>query len=342
MEAADRPTTAALDYESGLQSDPYGRHPFQVLRRLEALYRLFPRIGTSRRAKDDFLRLRQAPIMGFAPSSIRAFERRGDKPPVLSLYGFGLFGPSGPLPLHLTDHAIHQTRSGDDSFEAFANIFHHRLLGLFYRAWASAEPTVQRDREGEDAFASFVASIAGLDLDTNPERQPLPSEALLRYVGHLSCPTRHPEGLRSILGDYFEVPVRVEEFVGQWEDLPESYRCRLGESEETGCLGETLTLGGTTWSRTGRFRLVIGPLGQEDYLKFLPPSESVERLIALVRAYIGEELAWDLRLIINRSEIPEFRLGGSSQLGFNCWLRTKPLAENPSDFLITPLERDHE
>ena len=60
---------------------------------------------------------------------------------------FGLLGPNGPLPLHLTEYARERLRhAGDPTLSRFLDIFHHRFLALFYRAWAQAQPHVNRDR----------------------------------------------------------------------------------------------------------------------------------------------------------------------------------------------------
>ena len=46
-------------------------------------------------------------------------------------------------------------------------------------------------------------------------------------------------GGRASLRGFFGMPVRLQQFVGQWIELPESSRCRLGASPETGALGQT-------------------------------------------------------------------------------------------------------
>ena len=57
----------------------------------------------------------------------------------------GLFGPQGALPLHLTAYALERRdRANDRTFVDFCDIFHHRLLCMFYWAWADARPQVPR------------------------------------------------------------------------------------------------------------------------------------------------------------------------------------------------------
>jgi len=288
----------AADYQRELEQTPHGRHLFQVLRRLENIYRNQPRIGRAARAAADPVRLRQEPSLAFAPSMIHSFRRQDSRGPAeLSVFSFGLFGPNGPLPLHLTEYARERMRKGDSAFKEFVDIFHHRLMGLFYRAWANAQPEVQADRPEDDRFAFYLGTLAGLALEASEQNPALPDSARLHYTGQLGCPTRHPDGLRSIIADYFDVSI---------------------------------------WQCQDKFRIVIGPLTEHDYLRLLPPSESVDRLRDLVRSYVGDEFDWDVRLILDRDDVRPCVLGQRNQLGFNSWLISGKLQENPQDYLMDP------
>ena len=135
-----RTATRTLDLVRELERDPYRFSFFQALRRLEAENRDRPRLGESTRAAEDPIRLGQKPSMAFASSPLAAFERgkegRADR---LDVLFFGLFGPNGPLPNHLTEYAHDRIRNAKDTtFSRFADLFHHRMLSLFYRAWANA------------------------------------------------------------------------------------------------------------------------------------------------------------------------------------------------------------
>ena len=57
------------------------------------------------------------------------------------------------------------------------------------------------------------------------------------------------------------------------------------------------------------------------------------RLRAWVRSYVGEEYAWDARLILARPEVPEARLGGPTRLGWTTWIGT-PGAADPADLQL--------
>jgi len=81
--------------------------------------------------------------------------------PAVLVYFSGLFGPNGPLPLHLTQLALDRQRQGDFTLTNFANIFHHRFLCFFYRAWSCTRVAPDLDRPGHQRFATFIASFFG-------------------------------------------------------------------------------------------------------------------------------------------------------------------------------------
>ena len=148
MASPDRTAAYAVELFEALRRAPHAFHFFQALRRLECLYRDQPRLGKSTQLADDPVRLAQEPSLIFAPATLATFEPGGDgKLPRLSEYFLGLFGPHGPLPTHLTEYARDRWRNhGDRTFAWFADVFHHRMLCLFYRAWADTQPTVSFDR----------------------------------------------------------------------------------------------------------------------------------------------------------------------------------------------------
>ena len=338
MAGEDRTASHAVAL-GALQREPYNFDFYQALRRLECVYREKPRLGESARAAEDPVRLGQRPDLAFAPSSLASFEAGGDgRLPRLSVLFFGLFGPNGPLPLHLTEYARDRMRNAEDpTFARFADLFHHRMLSLFYRAWANAQPTVNFDRPDSDRFAVYVGSLFGMAMPSLRGRDAVSDLTKLHYAGPLACQARHAAGLQGVLADFFKIPVEIEEFVGQWVDLPEDGRWRLAESPETGTLGRSATVGARIWECQQKFRIAFGPIGLADYLRLLPGSDSLKRLVALVGNYIGHELTWDVNLILRKQEVPPLVLGGTAQLGWTTWLANRPFERHVDDLLLDPL-----
>ena len=328
---ADRPARVGHLLDS-IAAQPWDWNYFQALRLIECRFPASPRLGTAPRPADEPVRLGQEPSLSFAPASLAGLaSSRDGRPPRLSVCFLGLFGPNGPLPLHLTEYARNRLlHAGDASFARFADLIHHRFLSLFYRAWAQAQPCVSLDRPQQDRFAVYLGSLCGLGLESLRGRDAMPDHAKLHHAGLLARQVRNAEGLAALLTGCLGLPVEVEQFVGHWMALRERDHSRLGRS---GVLGVGATLGGQVWDRQHKFRLLVGPLSLADYESLLPDGSGIEALLAAVRHYAGLEYDWDMRLILQAQEVPCLRLGGRQRLGYSSWLGRRG-SEQAADELV--------
>jgi type VI secretion system protein ImpH len=327
---------AASDLLARLAAAPWSWSFYQAMRRLEAHYRDRPRFGRSGRPAQDAVRLGQDPSVVFAPATLAAWEAgQSGRPDRLLVHFFGLFGPDGPLPLHLTEYARDRRRNfRDPTFQRFADIFHHRALSLFYRAWANARPTVSFDRPEQDRFALYVGALMGLGTEFVRHRDAMPDLTKLHFAGHFAGQTRHAEGLAAILSAFFRMPVRIESFIGAWLALDRRDRTGLGDSPRTASLGRTAVLGGRVWSRQHKFRVVFGPLALPEYLRLLPGGASFHRLIPVVRNYAGDALIWDVNLILKADEVPPLQLGRHGRIGWTTWLMPRRAPTDAADLFL--------
>jgi type VI secretion system protein ImpH len=320
---------------------PHAFDLFHLLRHIDALCPDRPHLGTSGRPAQDVLRIGQVPTMGFAPAALAELQPGdGSSPPLLRTYLFGMFGPNGPLPLHLTEYAHSRAiHHGDHGVVRFIDTLHHRLATLLFRAWAASEPTVSHDRPQQDDFARQVASLAGYGMASLRDRDAMPDLAKLHFIGRLASHARNNEGLEAIVGGFFDVPVQVEEFVPGWVTLPAAAQCRLGEDPATCTLGSTATAGGRIRLHHHRFRLCIGPLTLLDYQRLLPGRPATQRLVPIVRNYVGDELGWSANLLLLAHEVPQIRLGQAGQLGWTSWIGTRRSREPAADLSVDPVSR---
>jgi type VI secretion system protein ImpH len=322
MAGHERDATAALRRLAALSADPTRYHLFMALRLIEAAHPGRPRLGRSSRPAEDPVRIGQPPEMAFPPSTVAGYApARGGRPAALSQRLLGVFGPNGPLPLHLTEYARSRQRNhADPTFAAFADAFHHRMAGLLYRAWASAEPAPAADRPEDDDFGRRLDALSGHAGAALGNRDAMPDLARRHFTGLLAAGPRHAEGLTAILGAFFRVPAHVESFVGGWLELEPEDRWRLG----TGTLGSSTPIGARVWSREAAFRIRLGPMPLSDYLRLLPGGDSFRRLVATVRAYAGDVLDWEANLVLAAGEVPETRLGRAGALGHTAWIGRRP------------------
>ena len=336
MAGASGDTASALI--EALRENPYAFDFFQAARRLECAHPDKPRIGTSPRPSADPVRFRQHPSLAFAPSTIHSVVPGPHSGcPVVSVNFFGLFGPNGPMPLHLTEYVHDRTLNAHDrTLAGFVDMFHHRFISLFYRAWALNQKMVSHDRPGEDRFAAYVGSFFGIGMPSFRNRDRVPDVAKLHFSGHLAAQTRHADGLASLLADYFGMPADVLPFRGEWIPLPADCYCRLGESPATGTLGSTAVCGTRTWQAEHKFRIRLGPMGLRDYERMLPEGASFARLRDWVRNYAGDALAWDAQLVLKREEVPPTKLGAAGRLGWNTWMLSGPADRDRDDLVVRP------
>ena len=199
------------------------------------------------------------PDLSFAPAPLASFEAGQDgRPPRLQVRLFGLLGPNGPLPLHITEYARERLRhAGDPTLSRFLDLFHHRFLALFYRAWAQAQPHVNRDRPNDDRFAVYVGAFLGMSPAAFRDRDTLPDLAKFFHVGALIRHVRNAEGLD-----------------GHPRAASSACRCGSRSSSATGCrwatgertylqregatLGSGAVLGSRVWDRQHKFRIHLG------------------------------------------------------------------------------------
>ena len=311
---------------------------FQVLRLIENAHPQLPRIGASLRPRDDAVRFGQDPALIFHPTMLGQYMgASADARARLAVNFFGLLGANGPMPTHLTEYVRERLRHGDDAtLMAFFDVFHHRMLALFYRARASAEPVISLDRADGDRFSVFVGSLFGIGAPSLRERDDIGDFAKLHFAGLLANKARPASGLASILRAYFKLPLQIEQFVGHWMRLPPDIQSRIGRQKDGNRLGASLVLGRSVWDCQHKFRIVIGPMGYDDYRRLLPGGDSLKRLQAWVKTYVGLTLDWDVRLILKKEQMPPLKLGGTTRMGWTTWLTSTAPSRNPNQLLINP------
>lgn len=295
-----------------------GSFDFHVaMRRMEAAFPDKPRLGQAVRPADEPIRLGQAPTLAFEPTAVTAFDApQGDTPARLLVSFLGLWGPNGPLPIHFTEYARERDKNaGDHTLVSFVDVFHHRMLLLFHRAWAQTQPTAGLDRSDVDDFGKYLGALFGLGFEGTRNRDGSPDRAKLFYAGRFAAPARSAEGLRDIIADFFGMPTKIEEFIGDWLTLPVDCRWRMGEPGASH-LSRNAVLGSRIWSRTDRFRIVLGPLSQSDLNRMRPGSEGMSALLSLVRLYTNDEWGWDVRLTLDAGAAAPMSLGHGARLGW--------------------------
>ncbi len=334
MASEIRNPTYALDL--GFLENPAGLSFYQAARRVECAASDKPRLGYASRSADDPIQFCQEPSLGFALAALQRYAppKKSGKPRLMVNF-FGLLGPNGPMPLHITEYVHNRELNHDDhTLARFLDIFNHRMISLFYRAWACNRQTVSYDRPMEDRFSDYIGSLFGIGQNSCRDRDEVPDMAKLHFSGHLACQTRHAAGLCAILQDFFGIKVSIKEFIGQWITFPEKYRCRLGQSPDNATVGVNAVVGSQTWDCQQKFRIRLGPMSLKDYERMLPGGKSFARLKAWVRNYVGDALGWEVQFVLKAGEVPAVRLGETGCLGWTTWLQNRPFEIDSDDLIL--------
>jgi type VI secretion system protein ImpH len=302
-------------------------------------------VGRFGEPAEEVVRFATPTAVGFPPSEIAELEdASSDGPARMTVNFMGLTGPQGMLPLDYSLYATTRARVGDRALKEFLGLFEHRVISLFYRAWAksraevqfqAASPATADSPAARDALTTRLLAIVGLDSPGLVDRLAVSDESLLYYAGLLALPSRSATALEQLISDYFDVPCDVEQFVGAWYPLDQKAQTALGNDD--GFLGGGAVAGDEVWDQQGRVRVRIGPLTRRRYTEFLPGGELHEALRALTRFFANDQFDFEIQLVLARDEAPPCRLDAESEplpLGWCTWLRTSPLERDPDDALF--------
>ncbi len=326
-----------LPLDEKLFEHPYQFDFFQAVRLLGLILN-DRNLGGSDLPSEEIVRFKVRQSLEFPASSIHSLDTDND-PPRLTVSFFGLTGFQGILPHHYTEHLIARGMEKDFAMAEFLDIFNHRLISFFYGAWEKHHFPVRfqfaKVRGQSDKITRYLLDFIGLGTHGLQERLTFSEHDLLFYAGLLAQAPHSAVALRSILRDYFGVPVEIEQNVGAWYALPSDEWCDLQGSGIRNKLGEGAMAGDAVYDPQAGIRIVVGPLSLEKFLAFLPVGDAAPKLQDIVRIFIGNSMIAEWQPILNSKEVPWCRLGDETvagpRLGWTAWLKTEEFLEPASD-----------
>ena len=332
---------AAAEVIADLRNEPWSFEFFQMVRLLERFGAGKP-VGQFDKPEDEAVRFSSNPALVFPPSQIHSLDWPEDGQPRLSVNFMGLIGQLGVLPLPYTEWINDRIRAKDQTLREFLDLFHHRLLSLFYQAWEKYRFPVPFERGRNDRFTRYLLDFIGVGTDGLRHRQSVEDEASVFYTGLLALQPRSATALRQILQDYFHVPVEVDQFVGTWRPIPKTNQTQPGDERE---YSEQLSLGAIAgdevWDQQSSARLMLGPLTLSQYLDFLPTGTAYKPLCDLTAFFTRREIDFELQLILRRDQTPGIILDYESpkdscepMLGWTTWVKNAPLSRDPSETIL--------
>jgi type VI secretion system protein ImpH len=345
--ATESRRTAATVAEA-LEHEPWRFEFCQAVRLLEAMAhhaarsdtapRLAP-VGHTAASANELVRFRSVLSRSFPAAEIAAVTLGTDEEPGarMQVAFLGLTGPLGVLPEYYLDLLYRQVRLRDSALRDFFDLFNHRTVSLYYRAWEKYRPVITHERArrgaGADPLSRLLESLVGMGTAGHAGRLACGEQAVLAYAAHFAHAPRSAWALQTLVQDFFRVATEIEPFVGRWLSLAEDQCSRLPGGDvpdgQFNRLGRGTMLGTRAWDEQGKFRLRLGPMPYRRFARFLPDSgmsdSDLAALCSLVRMYAGLDHEFDVCLVLAAAAVPRLTLGRARDgftplLGWNTWL----------------------
>ena len=321
-----------------LEKEPYCVQFFQAVRLMERLYPVRKPVGLFVSPSTEVVQFSSVPTLAFPASEIHNIEFGKDGQPRLFVNFMGLCAAVGVLPHAYTEFLLERTRAKDRSPAEFFDLFNHRMISLFYRGWQKYRFYIAYERTGanDDVISRRLLDLIGLGVPSLTRRMEIADEACLYYEGLLSQRRPTAQGLKQLLEDYFDVPVKIEQFTGTWRRLPPENRSVLADSGAF-CerLGMGTIVGDEVFDQHGAVTIRMGPMSFDRYREFLPGARASIELRSWLRLFANREFDFVIRLMLDRKEVPQMKLGSEGAeapcLGLVSWMRNRPLDRDPDE-----------
>jgi type VI secretion system protein ImpH len=322
--------------------EPYKFEFFQLVRILERSF-----LGKRKTVghygvlpEEEIARFRSNLSFEFPASEVNEIRLNDDEIPEVVVNFMGMLGLLGAMPMRYSELAAERVRYGDRALWDFLDIFTHRAVSLFYRAWEKYRFPVNYER-GNDNFTYYLFCLIGLGTESlRPGRIGIDDEALLPYAGLIAQRPHSAISLKNIISDYFEVPVEILQFQGQWIELGEENSTRLGQNNSI--LGLNAVIGTRIWDSQSKFRVRIGPIGFKKFQAFLPVGDAYRPLREMIRFIVGLEFDFDIQLRLLAKEVPSTILTTKAKrrpmLGWTSFLKSKPFTQDDEQLILGDFE----
>ncbi len=281
-------------------------------------------LGKALTPREEPVRFYVKPGFKFPPSDISNLTQTDEKEPVAMEVAFlGLIGPSGILPYWYNELAMERGRQKDSSMTSFFDLFHHRLISLFYLAWEKYRLAEVYLPGARDRISRCFLSYIGLATPGLTKRIGLSEESLLFYSGHLSKCVPSAAAIEATVEYFSGAAARVEQFIDRIIYFDPEDQTQLGMAN--GQLGVDAVCGNSAKENQTKFRVDLGPMGYEDFLCFMPTGKRLRPIFALTQYMVGIEYEFEIGLVLKREEVPPCALGMSApappRLGWSTWIK---------------------
>jgi type VI secretion system protein ImpH len=313
------------------------------VRAVQHVHRLTPHnvpVGELGPPSREAIRFLHDPSMAFATSDIVRFDprviRNGIPFAQITSSFLGLLGTVSPLAMYFTEEILRETDDEQTIVRDFLDIVHHRVLSLAYRTWKKYRFASGFRSDGADVFTRRAMSFVGVDGHVGRPPEGLSPQRLLSLAHILSMMSRPPRSLERILHELIPgARSQVVSFIGRRVTLADDQICRLGKQSST--LGVDMTVGKTVLDRSGRFRVVIGPLPHSLFQSLMPGGAAFAPLRQVIEQFSRGTLEPEVELRLDDSARLQFQLGGANtaSLGVTTILPSRDARPTRARFVLS-------
>jgi type VI secretion system protein ImpH len=271
------------------------------------------------RLPESDVRFLQNTSLQFPQQEFSAVEHDDSEQQVTVLTNFlGLLGATGTLPVHYTEDVLHQLKAKNYAQKDFYDIFHQRIMELFYAANQALAPIIDADtvnlkQNEQSAIQRYLCYLLGIDYQTD--------NAALQHNVFYANPTPSAAKLEQILqaNTLFDINVRQNRPVT--ESIPALYCNYLDHTRpQNMVLNETFVLGTRARFDHVYFSIMVIAKDFAEFVRLKRDTKIIETIKQHAHAYAGNAFKFNIDIDLAKQLQQPMYLSSQAYLGASSFL----------------------
>ncbi|MDO6548650.1 type VI secretion system baseplate subunit TssG [Pseudoalteromonas carrageenovora] len=289
-------------------------------------------VGYDSSPKQELIKFTATQKFGYPGNAITKLEETGFEDGMhkvnMQVSFMGLTGCSGALPQFYSELVMQRLRYKDTTMRDFYDMFNHRLISLYYRAWKKYKPSLNHVNyeKNKDPYTQILGLLSGGY-----------NEHQLHFSGLYSRKIRNAFDLKNVLSSYLGCDVSIKQMVGQWHELKAQEQTRLASQAlyegQHARLGVDTMIGNKVWDVSSNIEIHIKSDDPDKAKQLLPKGPLFEIANKITKDYVGNAINFRLVIESNFQNLGAAKLSKNEcQLGANSFLsvQDKKLKSNPT------------
>ena len=276
---------------------------YTIERQLAAGKEQQQKVGHDSIPKNELIRFKSDQTLGFPGSPLSKVEQRtaskDNTAYDMHVSFMGITGSNGVLPQHYTELVLERVRYKDTGMRDFFDLFNHRLLSLYYRAWEKYRFPIGFENYSEDEPDAFSNVLNQLTGNTSSSGK--------YYAGFFNRKIRNVQGLKQVLNDFTGCEIEIAQFQGKWQQLAEADQTRLGKRSQPegqfACLGHDACIGSKVWDINSSINITIKVNSKSNVKDFLNGGSINHGVKDIINKYLGTSIQHKLQLELLNEQV---------------------------------------